>query len=217
VGGSDGGSTTGHQHELALTVVDWIVLVCHLTLTLFVGLVVTSRKQSGDDAMLAGRSMSGVTIALSLISGLTSGISYLGFPAYILEDGVGQVFIFLAYFVVIPVGGLVLIPFFHSLNLVTAYTYFELRFGCVHRTIAAMLFISRVSLYLGVVLYAPALLLHTCLGFPLWATILFTGCLSTLWTIKGGMFAVVYTDAIQSIAMIIGMSLPYVFNRSTIM
>ena len=54
------------------------------------------------------------------------------------------------------------------------------------------------------VLYAPALLLHTVLAFPLWATILFTGCLSTLWTIKGGMFAVVYTDAIQSVAMIIG-------------
>ena len=43
-----------------------------------------------QDAMLAGRSMSGVTIALSLVSGLTSGISYLGFPGYILEDGVGQ-------------------------------------------------------------------------------------------------------------------------------
>jgi Na+(H+)/acetate symporter ActP len=106
--------------------------------------------------------------------------------------------------VVVPVGALVLIPFFHSLDLVTAYTYFELRFGRTHRTIAALLFLSRVSLYLGVVLYAPALLLHTCLAFPLWATILFTGCLSTLWTIKGGMFAVVYTDAIQSIAMIIG-------------
>ena len=205
--GSSGGSAAGHpQGHLALSAPDWVVLACHLTLTLLVGLFVTSRKQSGDDAMLAGRSMSGVTIALSLISGLTSGISYLGFPAYILEDGVGQLFIFLAYLVVIPVGALVLIPFFHSLNLVTAYTYFELRFGRIHRTIAAMLFISRVSLYLGVVLYAPALLLHTCLAFPLWATILFTGCLSTLWTIKGGMFAVVYTDAIQSIAMIIGVS-----------
>ena len=40
--------------------------------------------------MLAGRSMSGWTIALSLISGLTSGISYLGFPGYVLEDGIGK-------------------------------------------------------------------------------------------------------------------------------
>lgn len=145
-----------------------------------------------------------------------------------------------------------------------------------------MLFLSRVSLYLAVVLYvtlllpdththlpthspttatttasfaqrrrdewtatfmgsvviaqAPALLLNTVLGFPLWVTILFTGAdgmhpppfitsashvqasvghgsqaagagagsMSTLWTIKGGMFAVVWTDAIQSVAMIIG-------------
>jgi hypothetical protein len=88
-GGSADGSASGGSH-LALTLPDWVVLACHLTLTLLVGCFVTSRKQSGDDAMLAGRSMSGVTIALSLISGLTSGISYLGFPGYILEDGVGQ-------------------------------------------------------------------------------------------------------------------------------
>ena len=103
----------------------------------------------------------------------------------------GQCFIFLAFIFLCPIGALVLIPFFHSLELTTAYTYFELRFGRVHRTIASILFLSRVCCYLGVVLYAPALLLHTCLAFPLWATILFTGCLSTLWTVKGGMFAVV--------------------------
>ena len=105
---------------------------------------------------------------------------------------------------VIPWGALVIIPFFYALDCTTAYTYFEMRFGTVHRTIAACLFLARVSLYLAVVLYAPALLLHTVIGLPLWGTILFTGALSTLWTVKGGMFAVVYTDAIQSIAMIVG-------------
>ena len=183
--------------------------------------------------MLAGRAMSGWTIALSLISGCTSGISYLGMPGYILEDGVGQATIFLCWLVVIPVGSIVsmctpalaalgklhsqcfftflvrltvqvIIPFYHDLGLTTAYTYFEHRFDKPHRTIAACLFLARVNLYLAVVLFAPALLLHTVLEFPLWATILFTGCMSTLWTIKGGMLAVVYTDAVQSVAMIAG-------------
>jgi hypothetical protein len=104
-GGSGGGSASGgahHDHNLpkhhSLSLADWVVVAVHLTLTIFVGLFVTSRKQSGEDTMLAGRSMSGWTIALSLISGLTSGISYLGIPGYELEDGIGQFFIFVSWF-----------------------------------------------------------------------------------------------------------------------
>ena len=85
---SSASSGAGGETTLSLATSDWVVLILHLTLTVAVGLVVTTRKQSGSDAMLAGRSMSGFTIALSLISGLTSGISYLGFPGYVFEDGV---------------------------------------------------------------------------------------------------------------------------------
>lgn len=49
---------------------------------------------------------------------------------------------------------------------------------------------------------APALALHTMTGLPIWATILTTGTLATLYTIKGGMAAVLYTDFVQSIVMI---------------
>ena len=63
---------------------------CRPTLPPHADVAPISGLQSGDDAMLAGRSMSGWTIALSLISGLTSGISYLGFPGYVLEDGIGK-------------------------------------------------------------------------------------------------------------------------------
>lgn len=254
--GSDG--SAGGAERLSLTAPDWIVLSLHLTLTLAVGLFVTSRKQSGADAMLAGRSMSGFTIALSLVSGLTSGISYLGFPGYVFVDGVVR---WLSHWLapawppprtprtpLIPAAPLrrasalsswhssssarsapsssspsstrssspqrthtsrcalvastaqsrrcCVIPnnsigfnrkchkMWNSPLISIFYSFLELLGGPV---------LSRVCCYLGVVLYAPALLLHTCLGFPLWATILFTGCLSTIWTVKGGMFAVVYT------------------------
>merc|ERR1719174_2043049 len=136
--------------------------------------------------MVAGRSMNAFSVALSLISGLTSGISYVGIPGYAIENGVGIMFTFLAYIIVAPVGACLIIPFFHHLNLVTAYSYFSRRFNASIRTIAAVLFVLRVSLYLGVVLYIPSLLIYTAIGIPVYASILFTAVLSTLWTLKGG-------------------------------
>merc|ERR1712166_401082 len=56
--------------------------------------------------------------------------------------------------------------------------------------------------YLGLVLYAPALVVSTVTPIPIYACILVTGLIATGYTIKGGMLAVVWTDFIQSLVMI---------------
>ena len=56
--------------------------------------------------------------------------------------------------------------------------------------------------YLAVVLYAPALTLSTLTSIPATACILATGCVAGAYTVKGGMRAVIWTDAIQSVVMI---------------
>lgn len=186
-----------------LKVADWIVIGVHLVLTVAVGVIVSLTSKT-KDKMTAGRSMNGLLIGLSMLSGLTSGISYIGLPGYALGDGVGTLFLFLGYFLSTPIGSVVIIPFFHRLQLTTAYEYLSLRYSKTIRIIASVLFILRIVFYLGVVLYAPALMLQTSIGIPLWASILFTGTVATVWTLKGGMVAVIYTDAVQSVAMVVG-------------
>ena len=92
--------------EQTLAPGDWAVIACHLTLSMAVGLYVgkpsapsstaanahagpaTSQK-ARDEAQyfLAGRTQRGCTIALSLLSGIKSGISFLGQPGYSYQDG----------------------------------------------------------------------------------------------------------------------------------
>ena len=84
---------------------------------------------------------------------------------------------------------------------------------CVRACVRACV---RLCRYLGVVLYAPALVLQTATGVPLWASILFTGVIATLWTLKGGMVAVIYTDAVQSVAMIVGVVVCTAFGVSKV-
>jgi len=186
-----------------LQVADWVVIGVHLALTIAAGVLVSIFSKT-KDKMTAGRSMNGFLIGLSMLSGLCSGISYIGVPGYALGDGVGVMFLALGYFVSIPVGSIIIIPFFHRLRLTTAYEYLSLRFSKGIRVTASFLFIARILLYLGVVLYAPAIILETSIGIPLWVSILFTGVVATIWTLKGGMVAVIYTDALQSVAMVLG-------------
>ena len=186
-----------------LKAADWAVIAVHLVLTIAVGVSVALTNKS-KDKMLAGRSMNGFVIGLSMLSGLCSGISYIGVPGYAVGDGVGSMFLWLGDFIALPVGAIIIIPFFHRLQLTTAYEYMSLRFAKNVRIIGTCLFITRIVLYLGVVLYAPGIILETATGIPLWGNILFMGVVATIWTLKGGMVAVIYTDAVQSCAMLIG-------------
>ncbi|EGV97461.1 Sodium/iodide cotransporter [Cricetulus griseus] len=59
-------------------------------------------------------------------------------------------------------------------------------------------------LYTGIVIYAPALILNQVTGLDIWASLLSTGVICTLYTTVGGMKAVVWTDVFQVVVMLSG-------------
>ena len=75
---------------------------------------------------------------------------------YAVGDGIGVMFIFLGYIVSVPVGCVIIIPFFHRLQLTSAYEYLSLRFSKTIRIVASFLFITRVVLYVAILKYAHA-------------------------------------------------------------
>eukprot|EP00050_Salpingoeca_kvevrii_P005200 m.273534 g.273534 ORF g.273534 m.273534 type:complete len:561 (-) comp11090_c1_seq20:409-2091(-) len=188
---------------VGLTAADYAVLGVHIALSAAVGLLVGRKQHSGESYFLAGRSANGVAIAVSLLSGVASGISYLGIPGYAYSDGMGFVFSVLSYPISLGFAAFAIIPFFHSLGMCTAYAYLEARFSRAVRTAAALVFVLRVVVYLSVVLYAPALALAALTGLPIWLTIVVIGSIATPYTIKGGMAAVLWTDFLQSLMMIV--------------
>ena len=70
------------NHGIGLETADWVVISVHLALTITVGVVVAVTSKT-NDKMTAGRSMNGMLIGLSMLSGLTSGVSYIGLPGYV--------------------------------------------------------------------------------------------------------------------------------------
>ena len=195
------GAAGGPAH---LSELDWAVIVGHLSLSIAVGAFISRKKQAtADEYFLAGRNQSALLVAVSLLSGVKSGISYLGEPGYAYQDGAPSLLGFVtAELLAVPIAAYVIMPVFHNLGITTAYEYLELRFCTAMRTLAAAIFVVKTAVYLGIVLYAPAIILSTMTDVPVWACIVTTGTSALLYTLKGGMRAVTWTDAMQSVAMI---------------
>ena len=96
------------------------------------------------------------------------------------------------------------LPFFNGLGVTTAYEYLEMRFSLAVRLIASFLFIARVLLYLSTAMYAPALALDAVANVPSWATIVVCGVASGVYTVAGGLRAVIYTDVMQFFVLVAG-------------
>ena len=175
---------------------------------------VNSSDDSGDVAekyFFAGRTANKVMVAVSLLSGLTSGISFVGIPSYVYANGAGMFVVCLSQ----PIGGCIvaylIMPFYFKIRLSTPYAYLESRFSKSIRTAAAILFMLRVSFYLAVVLQAPAILLQQSGRVPPWITVSISGMFATLFTMKGGMKTVILTDFMQSITLLGGAIVACIF------
>lgn len=182
------------QHFSSL---DYSIFASYLAATALIGLLSGGKGKSLSDYFLAGRGMNRYVVAMTVLASLFSGISYLAGPAEVYRHGIGFSVVLLSFFIATPITAIWLMPYFYNSRYFTAYHFFQERFGLSVRLLASGLFLFRVSLWLGGAIYAPALALNAVTGIPLAFTILSTGLISTLYTIKGGMKAVIWTDVMQ--------------------
>lgn len=176
---------------------DYTIFGGYLALSAFVGIVAGGKGKSLSDYFLADRGMNRWVVAMTILASLFSGISYLAGPAEVYKNGLGFTLVIVSFFIATPVTAVWLLPKYYNSRYFTAYHYFQDRFSLSVRLLASGLFILRASLWLGAAIYAPALALKAVTGLPLSFTILSTGLISTLYTMKGGMKAVIWTDIMQ--------------------
>ena len=177
--------------------IDYTIFGAYLALSALVGILAGGKGKSLSDYFLADRGVNRWVVAMTVLASLFSGISYLAGPAEVYQNGLGFALVIVAFFIATPVTAIFLLPKYYNTRYFTAYHYFQDRFGLSIRLLASGLFILRVSLWLGAAIFAPALALKAVTGLPLAFTILSTGLIATLYTMKGGMKAVIWTDVMQ--------------------
>ncbi|XP_065112191.2 solute carrier family 5 member 6a [Paramisgurnus dabryanus] len=187
--------------------VDYVIFVVLLVASAGIGLYYAfsgGRQRTTQEFLLADRNMRCLPVSLSLLATFQSAVAILGAPSEIYTHGTQYWFLGCSYFLGLLIPAHIFIPVFYRLRVSSAYEYLELRFSKSVRICGTMTFIFQMVIYMGVVLYAPALALNAVTGFDLWGAVLAMGLVCTLYTTLGGLKAVIWTDVFQTIVMFAG-------------
>lgn len=188
--------------------VDLIIIISYLLLIIFVGVYTSIRQKnqnSSEGFFLAGRSLNWVLIGASLFAANISTIHMVGLAAQGFKDGIvwGN-FEWMAAFLLIVLG-LVFAPFYFKSKISTLPEFLEKRYSPAARSfLAFMAIVSALFMHIGVSLYAGAVVFENFFGIDMWASILVISLVTIVYTVLGGLKAVVVTETIQTVILIVG-------------
>ena len=143
-------------------------------------------------------------VALSLLATFVSSISFLALPAKAYLTNWNPYVLSLTVPLAVVVAAVVFVPFYRRVGCVSAYSYLEERFGTWARLYASGCFLLVQSARSGVILFLLALLISSVLGIGCVPVIAVTAFATMVYSMMGGITAVVWTDAIQALILIVG-------------
>jgi SSS family transporter len=187
--------------------VDYAVLLIYLVGSVFIGTYASRGKKSFDDYCVANRRIPWWAACVSIVATDLSGVSYIGVPAWLYEHDLKYSTGILLMPLIMLLVVLIFVPIFYNAGVYTIYQYLERRFHPRARTVTAVLFLIKGFVHLGGAIYTPSLALTAATGVPLWICILIVGLCTTIYTVKGGMRAVIWTDLMQFTVLVGGLIL----------
>ena len=186
-----------------------LVLVAHFT-----------SKGANNDAFFTGSHQSPwYLVAFGMIGASLSGVTFISVPGWVATSEFSYMQMVLGYFVGYAVIATVLMPLYYRMNLTSIYTYLEERFGVYsYKTGASFFLLSRIigaAFRLFLVAQTLQYLVFDTWEIPFWVTVAITILLIWLYTFKGGIKTIVWTDTLQTLFMLIavGITIYYISDQ----
>ena len=159
----------------------------------------------------ATRSTAWWKVAIAMIGSCLSGVTFVSVPGMVGSVGFGYLQMCLGFFLGYLVIAFVLTPLYFRLNVVSVYEYLNQRFGVAsHKTGAWFFFLSKMlgaAVRLFLMIATLQLLVAGPVGIPFWVTVLVVVALEWLYTVRGGVKAVIGLDIVKTLAMVVSVLL----------
>ncbi|MBY5959951.1 sodium:solute symporter [Membranicola marinus] len=187
-----------------MTTIDYVLFFTYLIGIILLGASFYSKNKSSDAFTTGNQKFPAWAVTLSIFATFVSSISYLALPgsAYM---GNWNVFVFSLS---LPIAALIavryFVPLYRRVNSPSAYTFLENRFGLWARIYVSACYLLTQVMRIGTILYLLAITVHTITDWNIPFIILLTGISVLIYSIMGGIQAVIWTDAIQAIVLIGG-------------
>ena len=185
-------------------VVDFVIFLVFTLGVVVMGCSFFRKGSSADEFTSASHSIPGWVVGISIFATYVSSISYIGYPgkafaadwnAFVFSLSIPIASFFAArYFV----------PFYRHSGSVSAYTFLEEKFGAWARLYASACYLLTQIARMGSILYLLAVPMYILMGWNLHAVIILTSIAVIVYSMMGGLRAVIWADAIQGIILIGG-------------
>ncbi len=185
------------------------------TVLLFTVTWITARKANNQSFYIGNRISPWFIVAYGMIGASLSGVTFMSVPGWVKETQFSYMVVVFGYLFGYFVIALVLLPLYYRLKLTTIYSYLEKRFGFwSYKTGAGFFILSRIlgaSLRMFLVINVLQLFVFDSWNVPFWVNVLIFITLIILYTLKGGIRTIIWTDTLQTTFMLLAVVLSVIY------
>ena len=183
---------------------NWSIMIVYILGNLLLGYFLGKRVETANDYYLGKRTTPWWAIGISVVATYVSALSFLGGPAWSYTDGMSVILIHMNYPLVIILVITLFLPFFYNSGVASIYEYQERRFGSKSRSVISAIFLLSLSFGVAAILYASSLVLEFITGIDVVYAIFIVTVIALIYTVMGGITAVIWTDVIQAVILLVG-------------
>lgn len=183
---------------------DLIVLFLYIAGVVAFGCWFVRRNDSSDAFMFAKGGLPGWAVGLSIFGTFLSSNTFLGVPGKAFASNYNAFVFSLSLPVAAWLATRYFVPFYRSSGAGSAYEHLEHRFGVWARMYAVVCYLLTQIARMGTIMIGVSLVLHALTGWSMVMIILVSGLFVTLYTLLGGIEAVIWTDVVQSLVLMVG-------------
>jgi SSS family solute:Na+ symporter len=184
--------------------IDWLIIISYLGVIIYIGKYFSEKNKSTGDYFIGRRSIPAWAIGMSVLSTLISSVTFLAYPG----QGFSGNWILLVQGLAVPLTLITMIwfivPLYRQFIGISAYEYFEKRFGYFARLYSSLAFIVVHFTKMGTVFYLLALAVASMAGQNTYYVILVVGAVTIVYTLVGGIEGVIWMDVIQGFIFVGG-------------
>lgn len=200
--------------DIKIGTADFIIIIVYIIGILAIGLYsVRKSKMTSSNYFLAGRSLKWLVVGAALFASNISTIHIVGLAASGYNEGfVWGNFEWMAVFTLILLA-LIFAPFYFKTRIATLPQFLEKRYGPASRMFVAFMgIIAALFIHLGMSLYAGAVVFESFFGINVYVSIFIISLITSIYTVIGGLKAVMVTETVQTVILITGAVLLTVFG-----
>jgi SSS family solute:Na+ symporter len=194
---------------MVLTWIDYAVIGAYLLAITAFGSWFARFQKTTRDYFLTGRSVPWWAICFTIVATETSTLSFIGVPAGAYAGNMTFLQLAFGYVVGRLLVSVLFLPAYFRGELYTSYELLLHRFGPEVKNVAAVIFVITRTLADGIRLFATALVISVVTQVPVTVTVVALGVAMIIYTVRGGVSAVIWTDVVQMFVYIAGAGLVF--------